>query len=84
MIRIDNEAWSDMVAHAKKTYPNECCGAMLGTIDSSDKDVKAAVPLVNAFAGEQGERAFGHAEPLAAIGPSAQAARLRAQPPKPI
>ena len=56
MIRIDNEAWGDMVAHAKKTYPNECCGAMLGSIEGSEKDVKAAVPLVNAFSGEQGER----------------------------
>jgi proteasome lid subunit RPN8/RPN11 len=56
MIRIENEAWDLMVAHARKTYPNECCGAMLGAVDGSGKVVKAAVPLENAFAGEQGER----------------------------
>lgn len=56
MIRIENEAWDVMVAHARKTYPNECCGAMLGTVDGSEKVVRSAVTLENAFAGEQGER----------------------------
>jgi proteasome lid subunit RPN8/RPN11 len=56
MIRIDSEAWRVMVDHAQKTYPNECCGAMIGAIDGSDKSVKVAVPLENAFSGEQGER----------------------------
>ena len=56
MIRIESEAWSVMVAHAQKTYPNECCGAMLGAIDGSDKSVRVAVPLENAFTGEQGAR----------------------------
>ena len=56
MIRIENEAWDLMVAHAHKTYPNECCGAMLGSVDGGEKLVRKAVPLENAFAGEQGER----------------------------
>ena len=56
MIKIDRAAWSDMVAHARNTYPNECCGAMLGSVDGSSKHVSIAVPLDNAFAGEQGER----------------------------
>jgi proteasome lid subunit RPN8/RPN11 len=56
MIRIENQAWDVMVAHARKTYPNECCGAMLGAVDGSEKVVRAAVTLENAFAGEQGER----------------------------
>lgn len=56
MIRIDTEAWVTMVSHARKTYPNECCGAMLGSVDGEEKLVKVAVPLDNAFAGEQGER----------------------------
>jgi proteasome lid subunit RPN8/RPN11 len=56
MIRIENEAWDLMVSHARKTYPNECCGAMFGAADGSDKVVKAAVSLENAFTGEQGER----------------------------
>jgi proteasome lid subunit RPN8/RPN11 len=56
MIRIDTEAWATMVSHARKTYPNECCGAMLGSVDGEEKLVRVAVPLDNAFAGEQGER----------------------------
>ena len=55
MIRIDNEAWAEMVQHARETYPNECCGAMLGVIDG-DKTVRAAMPLENAFAGAQAAR----------------------------
>ena len=53
MIRIEPEAWAVMVSHAEKAYPNECCGAMLGATDGSEKTVSIAVPLENAFAGEQ-------------------------------
>jgi proteasome lid subunit RPN8/RPN11 len=56
MIRIESDAWDVMVSHAESTYPNECCGAMIGAIDGSEKIVSVAVPLVNAFAGEKGER----------------------------
>ena len=45
-----------MVAHARATYPNECCGAMLGTVDNGAKIVKAAVRMQNAYAGEQSSR----------------------------
>jgi len=45
-----------MVAHAQRTYPNECCGAMLGTIDGDTKDVSESIALENAFAGTQAER----------------------------
>lgn len=45
-----------MVAHAESTYPNECCGAMLGRAGDSGKLVTEAVPLENSFSGEQGER----------------------------
>ena len=27
-----------MVSHARTTYPNECCGAMLGSIDGDEQD----------------------------------------------
>ncbi|HUS06870.1 MAG TPA: M67 family metallopeptidase [Bryobacteraceae bacterium] len=57
MIRIENEAWDVMVAHARDTYPNECCGAMIGSTDGGgQKLVKTAVVLENAFRGEQGAR----------------------------
>jgi proteasome lid subunit RPN8/RPN11 len=53
MIRIESEPWTAMVAHARSTYPNECCGAMLGSIEDGEKTVQAAVRLDNAWAGEQ-------------------------------
>ncbi len=56
MIRIEPEAWAVMVSHARSTYPNECCGAMLGSIDGGDKVVRMAVALENAFEGAQAAR----------------------------
>ena len=56
MIRIDSEPWAEMVAHARETYPNECCGAMLGTTDGEQKAVRVALRLHNAFEGAQAER----------------------------
>ena len=56
MIEIESKPWQAMVSHAERTYPNECCGAMLGRIEGAEKLVVDAVPLENAFAGEQGER----------------------------
>jgi proteasome lid subunit RPN8/RPN11 len=56
MINIEAEAWNVMVGHARKTYPDECCGAMIGAIDGSDKTVTVAVPLENSFKGAQGAR----------------------------
>jgi proteasome lid subunit RPN8/RPN11 len=56
MIRIESEPWAAMVAHARQIYPNECCGAMLGSIDDGAKTVRAAMPLENSFAGAQAAR----------------------------
>jgi proteasome lid subunit RPN8/RPN11 len=56
MIRIEAEPWQVMVAHARQTYPNECCGAMLGRLDDGSKIVRVAMPLENAFAGAQATR----------------------------
>jgi proteasome lid subunit RPN8/RPN11 len=56
MITIDSGAWQTMVAHAESKFPNECCGAMIGRIDGDEKHVTTAVPLENAYAGEQGAR----------------------------
>jgi len=56
MIRIETEPWQVMVAHARRTYPNECCGAMLGTIDGDGKNVREAIALDNAFEGAQAAR----------------------------
>ena len=56
MIRIEAEPWQVMLAHARETYPNECCGAMLGELDDGSKVVSAAMPLENAFAGARAAR----------------------------
>ncbi len=56
MIRIESEPWQAMVSHAQATYPNECCGAMLGVIDGDSKTVREAMALQNAFDGAQAAR----------------------------
>ncbi|MGH9661595.1 MAG: Mov34/MPN/PAD-1 family protein [Bryobacteraceae bacterium] len=56
MISIDAKPWTEMVTHARATYPNECCGAMLGSIDGDSKRVTLAVALENASTGPQAAR----------------------------
>ena len=56
MIRIETEPWAAIVAHARATYPNECCGAMLGSLDGDTKVVSEAIALRNAFEGAQAAR----------------------------
>ncbi len=56
MIRIETEPWTHMVAHARSTYPNECCGAMLGRSDGVEKTVTEAMALENVFEGAQAAR----------------------------
>ena len=56
MIRIESAPWAEMVAHARETYPNECCGAMLGSTDGEQKSVRVAIRLRNAFEGAQAAR----------------------------
>ncbi len=56
MIRVDPGPWKEMVEHARSTYPNECCGAMLGATENGRKIVRVGVPLENAFDGSQTAR----------------------------
>ncbi|HEY2016908.1 MAG TPA: M67 family metallopeptidase [Bryobacteraceae bacterium] len=56
MIRIEPEAWEAMVSHARQAYPNECCGAMIGSLADDGKQVRVAMPLENAFEGAQAAR----------------------------
>jgi proteasome lid subunit RPN8/RPN11 len=53
MIRIQPDAWREMVAHALATYPHECCGAMLGSVEEVHKTVRIALRLENASEGER-------------------------------
>lgn len=56
MIRIEPAPWQTMVDHARATFPNECCGVMLGASDGEQKVVKAALPMENAYKGAQEDR----------------------------
>jgi proteasome lid subunit RPN8/RPN11 len=56
MIEIAAEPWKTMVRHAERVYPKECCGAMLGRVEGGAKLVTEAVPMQNAYAGEQADR----------------------------
>jgi len=56
MIHIENDPWAAMVAHARASYPDECCGAMLGSIEGETKTVREAIALQNAFEGAQAAR----------------------------
>jgi proteasome lid subunit RPN8/RPN11 len=56
MIHIEGAPWAAMVAHARETYPNECCGAMLGSTDGDRKTVTESMRLENAFEGAQAAR----------------------------
>jgi proteasome lid subunit RPN8/RPN11 len=56
MIEIDEKPWGEMVEHARATYPNECCGAMLGKVADGKKQVAIAMPLENASTGSQRAR----------------------------
>jgi len=76
MIRIESKPWATMVSHAREAYPNECCGAMIGSIGDSDKTVRAAIPLENAFAGAQATRYELRPEDLLAADKAARERRM--------
>ncbi len=56
MIRIDPAAWGVMVGHAKRCFPNECCGVVFGETDGDVKMGKLAVPMTNVYQGSQADR----------------------------
>src|ERR1700747_3644755 len=76
MIKIDKQAWDVMVAHAESKFPNECCGAMIGRTNDETKHATSAVPLENAYAGEQGDRYTVRPEDLLEADKKARAAGL--------
>ena len=53
MLSIDSQPFAEMKAHAEATYPNECVGAMIGTITDGDKVVESALQLENSAEGSQ-------------------------------
>jgi proteasome lid subunit RPN8/RPN11 len=76
MIKINPDAWETMVAHAQATFPDECCGVMIGKIDSDAKQVTKAIALQNAYQGKQEDRYEIRPEDLLAADKSARAEGL--------
>lgn len=56
MIRIEKEAWESMLTHARESYPNECCGALLGASSDGVKRVRTALAMENVSSGSQRSR----------------------------
>lgn len=57
MIRIEAEPWAAMIAHARATFPKECCGVMIGTEEPDGaRRVTLAIPCRNAYNGDQKDR----------------------------
>ncbi len=76
MIRIEPDSWKQMVEHARATYPNECCGAMLGATSNGTKRVPVAIPLRNAHEGPQAARYELRSEDLLAADAEARKRQL--------
>ena len=65
-----------MVDHAQSTFPDECCGVMIGSIDGDAKTVTTAVALENAYKGKQEDRYEIRPEDLLAADKNARAQGL--------
>jgi proteasome lid subunit RPN8/RPN11 len=61
VIKIGRRTLEDIHAHAKSTYPEECCGLLISSRGSS-KDVVDSVKMRNAFTGPKHDRY--HIDPL--------------------
>ncbi len=55
-IRIEPEPWEVIAGNARKAYPEECCGVMLGSTDEKGKVVRRAQPLRNVAPANRGSR----------------------------
>jgi proteasome lid subunit RPN8/RPN11 len=73
MIKINEGAWETMVAHAQSTFPDECCGVMIGSSDGDTKVVTTAIALENAYKGKQEDRYEIRPEDLLAADKNARA-----------
>ncbi len=76
MITIEKSPWDVMVAHAEATYPNECCGVMLGTQSKGLKTVVEALALDNVYVGKQEDRYEIRPEDLLGADRAARAKKL--------
>lgn len=53
MLRISQSELETLRQHAARSYPEECCGVLLGRVESETNHVLAAVPMENVAAVEE-------------------------------
>jgi hypothetical protein len=49
MLRLCEADLEAIRAHGATTFPNECCGVLLGDVEGADKTVREVRPLANVF-----------------------------------
>lgn len=64
MVQIEDEPWAAMLDHARRCYPEECCGVMLGRREEGVKRVLEALPLENRYPGPRRSRYELHPQDL--------------------
>ncbi len=52
VLKLDPAHLQAIVAHAESTYPEECCGLLLGIADSTDNIVVEVKPVENRWSAE--------------------------------
>ncbi len=58
-LEINSELRNEIAEHGERTYPRECCGALLGVFDAEgNKTVRELLPLDNRREGESARRRF--------------------------
>ena len=59
MIQLSQQQANEIAAHAKREYPHECCGALLGRFGESGlKTVNLIYPITNAREGQSKRNRF--------------------------
>ena len=56
MLRIDDKLTAQIRAHGAQTYPNECCGALLGRDHGEHREAVTLLPLANGRQDSPGNR----------------------------
>ena len=75
-LRMTRAVYDSIRAHGEETYPDECCGVMVGKIDGDTKNVVTALALENAYKGKQEDRYEIRPEDLLAADKSARSQGL--------
>ena|SRR5512146_2961666 len=56
MLRIPRTEYESLRRHGEETYPGECCGVLLGTMDDATRTVAQAVRCTNTRQDRAGDR----------------------------